>query len=97
MIRFPGVYASSMPTRLHLEPPLTTGELAQRYRRARDPVKRSLYHILWLLSQGHLTRDVVAASGDSAGWIQTIARRYNQQGPAGLGTGGMPTLARQSS
>ena len=74
-----------MPKRLHLEPHLTTTELAQRYRRARDPVERGHYHILWLLSQGQLTRAVVAASGYSAGWIQTIVRRYNQQGPAGLG------------
>jgi transposase len=74
-----------MPKRLHLQPHLTTGELEHRYRRARDPVERSHYHILWLLSQGKLTREVAAASGYSAGWIQTIARRYNQQGPIGSG------------
>lgn len=74
-----------MPQRLHLQPHLTTGELERRYRRAHDPVERSHYHILWLLSQGKLTREVAAASGYSVGWIQTLARRYNQQGPAGMG------------
>jgi hypothetical protein len=28
---------------------------------------------------------VAAVTGDSVKWVRTIAQRYNQQGPAGLG------------
>ena len=74
-----------MPKRVHLEQHLTTDELERRYRQARDPVERSHYQILWLVSQGHLTRDVAAATGYSATWIRTMCQRYNVHGPAGVG------------
>jgi transposase len=86
-----------MPKKLHLHPYVTTDELERRYRRADDPVARSHYQIIWLLSQGWLTRDVMAATGYSANWVREIARRYNTDGPAGLGDGrhanpGQPAL-----
>ena len=76
-----------MAKKIHLEGHLTLGELERRYRGARDPVERSHYQIIWLLAQGQLTREVAAATGYSEGWIREIARRYNRQGPAGLGDG----------
>jgi transposase len=48
-------------------------------------VERSHYQIIWLVSQGHLTRDVAAATGYSATWIRAICQRYNAHGPAGVG------------
>lgn len=74
-----------MPKKLSLQPHLSTEELEQRYRQARDPVERSHYQIIWLLSQGPLTREVAAVTGYSPTWIREIARRYNAHGPAGLG------------
>jgi transposase len=74
-----------MPKRVHLEQHLTTDELERRYRQARDPVERSHFQILWLVSQGNLTREVVAATGYSATWIRTICQRYNAQGAVGVG------------
>lgn len=74
-----------MPKRLHLQPHLTTDDLEQRYRQADHPVERSHYQIIWLLSQGWLTREVCAATGFSANWVREVARRYNQAGAAGLG------------
>src|SRR5215213_3816581 len=47
-----------MPKRLRLEEHLSTEELEARYRKARDPVLRSHYQIVWLLSLGKLTREV---------------------------------------
>jgi len=74
-----------MPKRLHLQEHLSTQELEERYRKARDPVLRSHYQILWLLSSGKLTREVAEATGYSPEWIREISRRYNEQGAQGIG------------
>jgi transposase len=74
-----------MPKRIRVEPYLTIDELEERYRRAKEPVERSHLQIVWLLAQGKATREVVQSTGYCAEWIQTIARRYNQRGPSGLG------------
>ena len=74
-----------MARRLTREDHLGPAEIEQQYRRARDPVARSQWHILWLLAQGHPTAAVAAATGYSATWIYELARRYNAAGPAGVG------------
>jgi transposase len=74
-----------MPKRLRLEEHLSTRELEDRYRKARDPVARSHYQIVWLLSSGKLTREVAEATGYSAEWIREVSRRYNERGAEGLG------------
>lgn len=75
----------TMPKRLHLQPYLSTDDLERRYRGAHDPVLRSHYQIIWLLSQGRLTREVTAITGYSANWVRELAHRYNREGSAGLG------------
>src|SRR5919199_709317 len=74
-----------MPKIIKLEPHLGSEELEDRYRKARDPVERSHYQILWLISQGKTTTQVIEATGSSRGWIQQLARRYNAYGPDALG------------
>src|SRR3954465_14882519 len=74
-----------MPKTLKLEPHLTNEELEDRYRNARDLVKRNHYQIVWLISEGKTTRQVIEATGYSRGWVQQLARRYNAQGPEALG------------
>ena len=74
-----------MPKRIRVEDHLTTEELGKRYRESSDGVERSHYQIVWLLSQGRLTRDVAEATGYSAEWIRQIAGRYNRLGEEGLG------------
>lgn len=74
-----------MPKRLHLEEHLSTEELEDHYRKARDPVLRSHYQIIWLLSLGKLTREVREATGYSAEWIREISLRYNERGAESLG------------
>ncbi len=74
-----------MPKKIKLEPHLSSEELENRYRKAHDPVLRSHYQILWLISEGNTTRRVMEATGYSRGWIQKLARRYNRYGLEALG------------
>lgn len=74
-----------MPKTLKLEPHLDTEELENRYRKARDPIERSHYQIVWLISEGKKTSEVMDATGYCRDWIQKIARRYNEGGPEALG------------
>jgi transposase len=73
-----------MPTRLSIRAHLAVNELETRYRRAKDPVVRSHWQAIWLLAQDLTSAQVAAVTGYTVNWIRTIARRYNQQGPAGL-------------
>jgi hypothetical protein len=86
VIPSPAVQSSIMPKTLKLEPHLDTEELENRYRKAREPVERSHYQIVWLISEGEKTSEVMDASGYCRDWIQKkIARRYNDGGPDALG------------
>src|SRR5919199_3172485 len=74
-----------MPKTIKLEPHLNSKELEDCYRKAHDPVLRSHYQILWLISEGKSTTQVMEVTGYSRGWIQQLARRYNASGPQALG------------
>lgn len=74
-----------MPKTIRLESHLSSEELENRYRKAKDPVERSHYQILWLIAEGKRTTEVMEVTGYSRGWIQQLARRYNQGGPEALG------------
>ena len=76
-----------MPKTIQLESHLGSEELENRYRKAHDPVLRSHYQILWLISEGKTTSEVMERTGYSRGWIQQLARRYNASGPEALGDG----------
>ena len=78
------MYTDYMPKRLFIQAHLSEDELETRYRRAKDPVVRSHWQIIWLLAQGLASAQVAAVTGYTVNWIRTMARRYNQQGPAGL-------------
>ena len=74
-----------MPKTIKLEPHLSSEELENHYREAKDAVLRSHYQILWLISLGKTTRQVMEVTGYSRGWIQQLARRYNRYGAEALG------------
>ena len=74
-----------MPKKIKLEPHLGSEELENHYRKARDTVERSHYQIVWLISEGKTTAEVMEATGYSRGWIQRLARRYNADGSEALG------------
>jgi len=64
---------------------LTRKELEQRYRRAKDPVARSHWQIVWLLAGGASTAAVARSTSYSVNWVREIARRYREEGPSGIG------------
>jgi transposase len=74
-----------MPKTIELSPHATTEELEHRYKKAKDPVERSHFQIVWLLSEGKGTEEVSEVTGYSVGWVRKIARRYNEGGVDGLG------------
>ena len=90
-----------MARRLRLPPHLPLRDLEQRYRRAQDPVARSQWQILWLLSSGTPTAEVARVTGYSVTWVREIARRYREEGPTGIGDrrhtnpGAAPLLNRE--
>jgi transposase len=73
-----------IPKKIKLELHLSTAELESHYRKAKDPVERSHYQIVWLIAQGKTTAEVMEATGYSRNWIQQLARRYNERGPQAL-------------
>ncbi len=68
-----------------MSPHASTQELEHRYRKAKDPVERSHFQIVWLLAEGRTTKEVCEVTGYSPGWVRKIARRYNERGVDGLG------------
>jgi transposase len=76
-----------MPRYLALTPHLTAAELLDHYRHSTDPVARSHYQILWLVSTGQRCPQVAAATGYSADWIRQLVGRYNDGGPDAVGDG----------
>ena len=73
-----------MPKRLPIQTHLGVDELETHYRRAKDPVARSHWQVVWLLAQGLPAAQAAAVTGYTVNWVRTIARRYNQRGPTGL-------------
>lgn len=76
-----------MPKRVTIHPHLSTEELGQRYRQSQEPIERSHYQIIWLLSQGKRTEEVAEVTGYSRSWIYELVRDYNRNGPKCLGDG----------
>jgi transposase len=70
---------------MHIPPHLAADELEQRYRRADDPVARSQWQMLWLLAGGMATAEVARVTGYSVNWVREVAKRYREDGPAGVG------------
>ncbi len=74
-----------MNDNLRSEERLSTEQLKDRYRKARDPVLRAHLHIVWQLSQGKPISEVAELTGYSTKWVKEIFRRYAEQGVEGLG------------
>ncbi|MGO8951648.1 MAG: helix-turn-helix domain-containing protein [Ktedonobacterales bacterium] len=79
--------ASGLPMlarHIHLQPHFSVRELENQYRTARDPIERSRWDFLWLLSRGFTATTIATITGCSAYWIGQMARRYNREGPDGV-------------
>lgn len=73
-----------MPRTVSLVPHLAPADLEHRYRTCRDPVERTHWHMIWLVSQGHSGAAVARLTGYTDTWVRTVIHRYNDHGPAGL-------------
>src|SRR6266705_3974715 len=74
-----------MNKRITVQAHLSLKEIGSRYREAKDSVERSHWQIIWLLAQGKTTNEITEVTGYHPAWIRTIAHRYNDEGPQGLG------------
>ena len=55
---------------------LSGAELEARYETAGDPVSKSHFHAIWLLSSGYAIPEVAAIL--SARWVRLLCKRYNE-------------------
>ena len=70
-----------MTIRAHLR----SVELEARYEAAADPVAKSHFHALWLLSSGYDVEEVAELLSFSTRWVRALINRYNEDGPEALG------------
>jgi transposase len=63
----------------------SAAELEARYETAADPVSKSHFHAIWLLSSGYTIIEVAAILSFSARWVRLLRKRYNEHGPDSLG------------
>jgi len=64
---------------------LSTAELERRYETAADPIGKSHFHALWLLSKGLEVEEVAELLSFSTRWVYQLVKRYNEGGPDCLG------------
>jgi transposase len=64
---------------------LSAAELEARYETASDPVSKSHFHAIWLLSSGYAIAEVAAILSFSVRWVRLLRKRYNEHGPDSLG------------
>src|SRR5215469_1064559 len=73
-----------MSRHIALAPHLRVEDLERRYRAAHEPHERSWWQMLWLLARGQTATAIAENTGYTHYWIGQIAKRYNEQGPAGM-------------
>lgn len=64
---------------------LSNVELEARYETATDPVGKSHFHALWLLSCGYEVDEVAEVLSFSPRWVRALVKRYNESGAEALG------------
>ena len=64
---------------------LGSDELEACYEAAAEPIAKSHFHALWLLSLGYEVGEVAELLSFSPRWIRELVKRYNEGGPERLG------------
>jgi transposase len=64
---------------------LSSSELEARYKGAVDPVAKSHFHALWLMSLGYEVDEVAELLAFSPRWVRALIKRYNESGAEALG------------
>ena len=57
---------------------LSAAELEARYEAAADPVSKSHFHAIWLLSSGYAITEAAAILSFSARWVRLLRKRCPQ-------------------
>jgi transposase len=68
-----------------IRPHLSIAELEQGYRTATEPIAKSHFHALWLLSRGYDIDETAGLLSFSTRWVRILIKRYNEGGPSQLG------------
>jgi transposase len=68
-----------------IKPHLSAGELEERYETAAEPIGKSHFHALWLLSRGYEIEETAEILSFSTRWVRSLIKRYNEGGPDRLG------------
>jgi transposase len=68
-----------------IRPHLSIVELEQGYRTATEPIAKSHFHALWLLSRGYDIDETAEILSFSTRWVRILIKRYNEGGPELLG------------
>ena len=64
---------------------LSSAELEARYKTPVDPIGKSHFHALWLLSCGYEVDEVSELLSFSPRWVRALLKRYNECGAGALG------------
>lgn len=64
---------------------LSAVELEGRYETATEPIAKSHFHALWLLSRGYDIEETAEILSFSTRWVRSLIKRYNEGGPERLG------------
>lgn len=87
--------------RLPIAPHLPPEQIARRYRSCRHGVEKAHWQVLWLMTRPEEPLTPAQAAhqvGLTAGWVRTLLKRWNADGPDGLAdrravtNGGRPKL-----
>lgn len=72
--------------RLPIAPHLDHDEIARRYRACRSGLEKAHWQVLWLLTgpDAPAPEQVARQVGLTPGWVRTILKRWNADGPDGL-------------
>ena len=73
-----------MANPITLKPHLTTEELKKRYHSCQKAQEKARWQVLYLISKGMVAAEAARRVGRSSCWITNLARRYNEQGAAGV-------------
>jgi transposase len=64
---------------------VSAAELEHRYKTASEPIAKSHFHALWLLTRGYSIDQVAGLLSFSTRWVRILIKRYNEGGPERLG------------
>ena len=68
-----------------IKPHLSAAELERGYETATEPIAKSHFHALWLLSRGYDIEETAEILSFSTRWVRILIKRYNAGGPDQLG------------